>query len=147
MFQDTAASDYKYNLFVKRVSELNLVWGLENEDGWASSHSNDYEGIEIILFWFGRTYATACAKDNWSSYKAKSIPLAEFLESWCIGMANDNTMIGTNWDPNMFGKEINTLTIALEIATLLKINKCDTSFLEYDDIDDFIVKLKQALIY
>jgi hypothetical protein len=145
MFQDTATIDYRYNFFIKRVIEMNLVWGLENEDGWATSSSNENEDIGVIPFWSDRAYANACAKDHWTNYAPTSIPLAEFLENWCVGMANDNTLIGVNWDANMFGKEVNALNLALKILRLLKISNVNIAFLEYNDVDDFIEKLNHSL--
>jgi hypothetical protein len=83
MIQDPVAFDYKYKLFIETVVNTGLVWGLQNEDGWASSYSNEYEDVEVLPFWSHSAYAKACSSNDWENYKPTSIPLAEFLENWC----------------------------------------------------------------
>lgn len=137
MLQDITTIENKYKSFVERVAASKLVWGLKNKEGWANSHSNDNEEISIIPFWSDRAYAKACARDDWKNYSATEIPLAEFLESWCAGMAENETLVGTNWDANMFGKESNALAVAFDILNRLKENNSTITFREYSTIDEF----------
>ena len=145
MLQDAGFSNYRYDIFIKRVVVKKFVWGLQSEEGWATSYSNENEDIDVLPFWSDEAYASACAKDNWTEYQAASIPLAEFLENWCVGIANENKLIGVNWDTNMFGKEVNALSLALEILKLLKIDNVNIPFFEFKDIDDFIETLNHSL--
>ena len=41
--------DY-YEEFVDEVLDADLTWGLQNEAGWASCESNDFEERQVILF-------------------------------------------------------------------------------------------------
>jgi hypothetical protein len=117
--------------------------GVEKQEGWANSHSNDNEEISIIPFRSDRAYAKACAHDDWKNYSATEIPLAEFLESWCVGMAENKTLVGANWDVNMFGKESDALVVAFDILTLLKENNSTIRFRDYSSIDEFITDISE----
>lgn len=138
MLQDTATIEYKYNLFIERTAASKLVWGLKNKEGWANSTANDDEETDVVPFWSDRAYAKACARDDWKGYLPVSIPLAEFLESWCTGMAEQATLAGVNWDANMFGMEVDALDLALEVLSQLKAMQSAITFLNYKSIDEFI---------
>jgi len=145
MLQDTAANDSKYQLFIEKATASKLVWGLKNKKGWANSESNDDEEIAVVPLWSDRAYAKACAKDDWRDYTATEIPLPEFLESWCTDMADGDILAGINWDTNMFGKEINALTLALDILKQLKAIDSAIKFRDYNSIDEFIREIQEAI--
>ncbi|QKG58758.1 DUF2750 domain-containing protein [Hymenobacter sp. BRD128] len=115
MVQDAITVEAKYQKFVERICVSETVWGLQSEAGWAVSESNDFEDTELLPFWSDRAYAAACAKNEWSTYIPTPIPLAEFLESWCVGIYNDGGLIATNMDVNMFGREVEPLELILEV--------------------------------
>ncbi len=142
MLQDIATIENRYKYFIERVAASKLVWGLKNKNGWANSHAIDNEEIGVIPFWPDRAYAKACARDDWRGYSAVEIPLAEFLESWCVGMADDETLAGVNWDQNMFGKESDALDLALDVLIQLKETNSVISFQNYSDINEFIDQIK-----
>jgi hypothetical protein len=142
MLQDISTIENKYHLFIERAAASKLIWGLKSKQGWANSNSTENEEITVIPFWSDRAYAKACARDDWKGYSATEIPLAEFLESWCIGMAENETLVGTNWDANMFGKENDALDIALDILNRLKDMGSSIMFRDYSNIDEFIAEIK-----
>lgn len=142
MLQDTATTESKYNLFIERVVASKSVWGLQNKKGWANSYSNDSEEVDVIPFWSDRAYAKVCAIDDWKSFTATSILLSDFLEYWCVGMAEDNALAGINWDANMFGKEVSASELAIEILNRLKAIDSAIEFMEYSSIDELIAKIK-----
>lgn len=141
MLQDTATIESKYQVFINRVAATKLVWALKNKDGWANSHSNGNEDDDIIPFWSDRAYAKVCARDEWRGYLAVEIPLAEFLESWCVGMAENETLAGINWDANMFGKESDALSLALDILNQLNAIDSAIVFRNYTSINEFITEI------
>ncbi|MES2107662.1 MAG: DUF2750 domain-containing protein [Bacteroidota bacterium] len=145
MLQDIAIIDSKYKLFIERVAASKLVWGLKNKKGWANSESNDNEEIAIIPFWSDRAYAKACAKDDWKDYSATEIPLADFLEGWCIEMADEAIWVGVNWDTNMFGKEIDASTLALDVLNQLKLIQSAIKFSDYNSIEQFIAEIQETI--
>jgi hypothetical protein len=143
MLQDIATIENKYKSFIERVTASKLVWGLKNKSGWANSNSIDNEETVVIPFWSDRAYAKTCARDDWKNYSATEIPLAEFLESWCVGMVENETLVGTNWDVNMFGKESDALVVAFDILNRLKENDSTITFTDYSSIDEFITDISE----
>jgi len=144
MLKDTTAIDLKYKLFIEKVAGSKLVWGLKNKEGWANTYANENEEIDVIPFWSDRAYAKACARDEWKGYSPAEIPLAEFLEIWCIEMAGAETLAGINWDANMFGKETDALELAFDILTQLKEIKSAIKLKNYSGLDEFIDSINES---
>lgn len=99
-------SKRRYENFIKRVAENKIVWGLENEDGWCVSESNEYEDAVVMLFWSDEAYARQCAVEEWSHYKPSSIPLDTFMNNWLNGLNDDGLLVGLNWNAKLIGLEI-----------------------------------------
>ena len=144
MLQNTSTIEYKHQKFIERVVDFGVVWGLQSDEGFAISESNDFEDAEVIPFWSEKAYAKAVAKEAWEYYLPTSMPLAEFLENWLVGMHNDGLLVGTNWDPNMFGKEIEPLDLAIEIAAQIVMKGKDLELTKYKNIADFHTQVKRA---
>jgi hypothetical protein len=145
MLQNTTTLESRYSLFIAKVAASKIVWGLENKKGWANSHAADNEETTVVPFWSERAYAKACAKDDWRDYTAAEIPLVDFLESWCLGMADDELLAGINWDANMFGNEVEPFKLAVDILEQLKVIKSAIKFKNHGSIDDFIADIKLSL--
>jgi hypothetical protein len=144
MLQDTATIESQYRLFVEKTAATKMVWGLMSKEGWANSHSADNEDITVIPFWSDRAYAKACARDDWRSFTPTAIPLADFLENWCLGMAEDGTLVGANWDAKMLGKESDAIAVVLDILNRIKEINSTISFKNYSSIDELIADINQA---
>nr|DAH99192.1 MAG TPA: Protein of unknown function (DUF2750) [Caudoviricetes sp.] len=145
MLQDTATTESKYKLFIEKTAASKLVWALKSKNGWANSHSNDSEDVDVIPFWSDRAYAKACARDDWKGYLPVEIPLAEFLENWCMEMADNEVLAGINWDANMFGKESTALALAVDILEQLNSINSAISFKNYSSINEFITEISESL--
>lgn len=143
MSEDTAV-DAKYKQFVEQATAAKLVWGLKDKQGWANTDSGAEEEGDVIPFWSDKAYAKASARDEWKKYLPVAIPLAEFLESWCVEMAENGVFAGTNWDANMFGKEANALELALDILEQAVASGTELKFLNYDSADAFIAEIRTA---
>jgi hypothetical protein len=145
MLQDIATTESQYKLFIEKAAASKLVWALKSKTGWANSHSNDSEEVDVIPFWSDRAYAKICARDDWKGYLPVEIPLAEFLESWCIEMADNEVLAGINWDANMFGKESTALNLAIDILEQLNSINSAISFKNYSSINQFITEISESL--
>lgn len=140
----------KHEKFVKQVCETTIVYGLESEDGFATSSSNDFEDedgepVGIICFWSEKALAKSCAKDDWKGYETTEIDLAEFIENWCIGIDNDELLVGTNFDQNMFGFEVEGYELILELVEELKKNKKELEFQKFENLEDLETQIKEAM--
>ncbi|ESU24657.1 hypothetical protein FLJC2902T_31890 [Flavobacterium limnosediminis JC2902] len=150
MFKNHIDIRLKHEKFIKKVCETNIVYGLESEDGFATSSSNDLEDedgepIGIICFWSEKALANSCVKNNWEEYKPTEINLAEFIENWCIGIDNDGLLIGTNFDQNMFGHEVEGYELILELIDELKKNKKELEFQKFENLADLETQIKEVL--
>ena len=145
MSQDTAAIESKYHLFIERVAATKLVWALTSKQGWANSHAQHDEEVGVVPFWSDRALAKICARDDWRSFTPTEIPLAEFLENWCVGMAENGTLAGVNWDATMIGKEADTLNVALDILNRLSAINSAITFKNYSSINEFITEISEPL--
>ena len=117
MLNLTAAAKEQHNRFVERVRASGLVWGLRSADGWAMAPSNDEdEDGDVIPFWSDRAYAARCAVDEWAEYEPESIPLEAFLEAWLPGMSEDGTLVGTNWNAQLTGAEVDPMDLREELT-------------------------------
>ena len=58
------------------------------------------------------------------------------MENWCIGMENDGILIGTEFDQNMFGYELEPLNMILELVSELRNRNKDCNFKKFKGILD-----------
>lgn len=150
MFKNQIDIRLKHEKFIKKVCETNIVYGLENEYGFATSGSNEYEDeegepTEIICFWSEELLAKVCAKNEWKEYKPALVNLNDFIENWCIGIHNDGLLIGTNFDHHMFGNEIEGYNLILELIDELKKTKKELKFQKFNNIEDLEFQIKKIL--
>ncbi len=145
MQEQNANQEAGYREFIKQVVETEKVWGLSEGDIWATSNSNEYEETEVILFWSNEASAKACASDEWEGYTAESLPVAEFLENWCVGMYDDGLLVGPNWTTELQGREIDPLVIALEVVQELKHSNKEIELERYESLSDLEEQIIDAL--
>jgi len=143
MSQVTDIIESKYNQFVERVAATKLVWGLKSKTGWANTESAEDDEVAVIPFWSERAYAKICARDDWKSYSPTEVPLSIFLEDWCMGMAENDTLAGINWDANMLGKELDALELIVDVLNRLKVINSAIKFVNYSSIDEFIAEISE----
>lgn len=150
MLQNSISVKNRHRKFINEVVENKIVWGLKSKDGFATSSSNDYvnekeEPLEIICFWSNRKLASVCGKKYWKEYQPSEIELSVFLENWCVGTYNDNSLIGTNFDWNLFGQENEPLELIIEITTALKERNEELGFKKFKNIDDIANQAKNIM--
>ncbi|MEP0265405.1 DUF2750 domain-containing protein [Dokdonia sp.] len=150
MLQDAILLEKRHQRFIKTVCESEIVYGLKNRKGFATSssiHDEDDQGnpIGMICFWANRALAKSCITDGWRRYKVIEIPLSDFMENWCIGMENDGLLIGTEFDKNMFGFEAKPLELLLELSTELTVLGKDVTFKKFNGITDLKKQVQSIL--
>ncbi len=150
MFQDSITVKNRHVRFVKTVCETEIVYGLENVEGYATSSSIHYEDeneapIGLICFWSEKALAKSCIKSGWLNYKITEVKLSKFIEDWCVGMENDGLLVGTNFDQNMFGFEAEPLELILELINELQKNGKELNFRKYNDISDLKIQVERLI--
>lgn len=128
MLQDSIILKSRYERFIKKVCETGIVYGLESDEGYATSSSNktedkNRESVGLICFWSEKALANSCVKDEWGEYQVTGIPLSEFIENWCEGMNSDGFFVGINFDHNMYGYEAAPLELIERLEKELKQKK------------------------
>jgi hypothetical protein len=146
MSKEKTSEEIIHDLFVKKICETGTVWGLENDNGFAMSSSADYEDasgepLESICFWSDITLAKVCLKDEWAGYSTAKIELGDFLEHWCVGMANDGLVIGIDFDQNLIGYEIDPLLLVIDVYQELKNQGKEITLTDYLDLDELVKEI------
>lgn len=141
MFKDQIDIQLKYEKFIKKTCETGIVYGLESDEGFATSSSNEFEdeegnAVPLLCFWSEKALAQSCIKEDWEKYRVVEIALPDFFENWCVGMHNDALLAGINFDQNMFGYEAEPIELLLELITESRQNKRHIPLLKYKDLDD-----------
>lgn len=150
MLQNSIVVRKRHEKFLEELISNKVVWALQATEGFATSSSNTFEdrdgnSIKMICFWSNKKLAKVCARGAWKAYSPTEISLDRFLEDWCIGMYYDQLLIGTNFDWNMFGFEIEPLELAFEIIEKLKAKDLKIDFKKYDDMEDFEQRIKDNI--
>ena len=83
--------------FVRKVVDLEKVWGLESE-GWATAETSD--GQVVIPFWPEKELAELCAVSEWKGYVPSEIALSIFTQKWLSGMEVDRILPAIFPTPN-----------------------------------------------
>ena len=115
MLKLEAAANEQHQRFVTRVVAGREVWGLKSDNGWCTAPSNHQADRLVMPFWSHRAYAARCAKAEWDCYEPTQIPLELFLLRWLPGMHRDLLLVGTNWDANLCGDEVEAQVLNAEI--------------------------------
>jgi len=150
MLQDSIVIEKRHKKFIKTVCKSGIVYGLKNEDGFATSSSVQYEDeneepIGLICFWAEKAFAKSCIKDDWDEYLITEIQLSDFMENWCVGMRNDGLLVGTEFDQNMFGYESEPLELVLDLILELKNLGRELEFQKFNGLDDFAEQIKAVV--
>lgn len=148
MIQDIVAQQEKHEAFIKKICETELVFGLENKVGFATLDSANYEDengkpMPVMCFWSEENKAQSCAKDKWKSYQPSSIKLASFIEEWCVGIYNEGLLVGTDFDENKIGNELDALELILEIVDELLSQKKELEFQKFENLADLEAQIRE----
>lgn len=145
MTDNTAFAEEQHKKFIQQAVANGEIWGLDHEEeGTAMSASSDDEDTGIVPFWSNKAAAQACAKDGWAKYELFSLDLPLFLEQTVIQLSNDELIIGTNWDPAMYGMEVHPIELALELVDELKAQKKKITFRHYESLAEYEQMTREA---
>jgi hypothetical protein len=98
--------------FISEVRASGLVWGLQSDHGWAVCESEEYEDTDVYPFWSDEAGARVHASGDWSEYRTASLDLDLFIDTWLAGMSEDGVLVGTNWDADLSGLEVEPVDLA-----------------------------------
>lgn len=103
--------------FFKEVAESNCVSSVRDEGGFPAPLTA--EGVRSMPFWSKRSRAekVVASVAAYSGMTVVEIPLADFLERWLPGLAEDGQLIGINWSgPHATGYDLTPGEVADRIG-------------------------------
>ncbi len=110
-----SSSNAQYQAFIQGISESQQVWGLQSEEGWLVCASSDFENTEVMPFWVSREDAVKHCNEEWTEYEPAMVALAEFAGAWLAELDEEGILIGTNWDDQLEGPEMEPSQIVQDL--------------------------------
>lgn len=115
MNDEVTPAEENHDRFVRDVRDCGLVWGLKSDQGWAVCESNEYEDTDVYPFWSDEAAARVHCRDDWADFTPASLALDLFIDTWLAGMSEDGVLVGTNWDEELSGLELEPNDLAREL--------------------------------
>ncbi|WP_341502440.1 DUF2750 domain-containing protein [Gallaecimonas sp. GXIMD4217] len=110
-----SSSNAQYKAFLDAIHQGQQVWGLQSEEGWLVCASSDFENTEVMPFWSSKEGAERHCNEEWTAYEASAVPLAEFAGAWLAELDEEGILIGTDWDADLEGPEIEPSTVVRDL--------------------------------
>lgn len=139
----------RYRNFIKTVCETDIVYALQNHEGFAMASSVQYgdefdQPVGILCFWAIHGRANSCIINQWADYSITEISLTEFIETWGVGMENDGILAGIGFDQKMFGYEAKPLDLILDLVAEIKATKKNITLQKFENLTDLEEQAKIA---
>ena len=80
--------------------------------------------------------AQACQKEEWKEYTVSEIPLAEFMEDWCLSMYQDDIVAGIDFSQDLYGYEETPMELLKTLIAEVEANEVALSFNGFTSLDD-----------
>ena len=109
--------DENYHLFIEEAFATGCVWGLEGDDGFALCPSIFSDDVDVLPLWSQPEYAQVHCVDEWQQYRVVPIALDELLDDWLVGLHEEVTMVGPNWNAQLEGDEVEPLDMLEDFET------------------------------
>lgn len=116
---DHEGLDPAYAAFLDAAVQGGLVWGLEDEQGWALVPSEAVPECDVLPLWADAGTAAACACDDWADFTPQAIPLDALLQDWLPGMAADGLLVGVAWTSELEGVEAPPLELQADLEAAI----------------------------
>lgn len=141
----------QYNKFIDKIIQTKVIYTLIKEDEVAYCLSNVYDteqGEQALVFsyWSEEKKAQLCQKEEWKDYKIIQISLAEFIEGWCLGMAQEGIIGGIDFDEQLFGYEATALELLNDLIVKIEKKRQKITFKAFSsvqDLKDYIEETQQ----
>lgn len=81
----------RYQHFIARIADTQVVYGLRTEEGWVSACGDD--GVEGMPVWPHPAYALECATGEWAGATPAEIDVYDFVDDWLPAMASQGIKV------------------------------------------------------
>ena len=138
--------------FIDTIIKQNKVFSLTLDEGFAMTLSNafvddDDNQMELFCFWSDLKMAQKSIKDEWEDYQISTISLSTFLEDWCIGLSNENYVIGLDFDEKLVGVEGDSLELLIDISKILIDKSIEVNFEKFKSVQEILDYAEKAIEY
>jgi Protein of unknown function (DUF2750). len=116
MSQLTSDLNANYELLLTQARETGVLWGLQFGEDWVVCDSNDFAETDVLPLWSSEEAARAHCVEEWSDYSPVAIDLEIFFDEWVNDLGEDGVLIGTNWNDDLDGLEVDPLELAKDLA-------------------------------
>ena len=88
-----------FSTFLAEAKLSQTFWALQDKtsEGWVILDSINFENTDVMPLWSNNALATSHCIDEWQDYIPVQISVADWLEFWVEDLAQDNIVIGVNW--------------------------------------------------
>ncbi|MDX1320943.1 MAG: DUF2750 domain-containing protein [Oceanospirillum sp.] len=108
--------DDNHSLFIEEIRFNGELWGIESEDGWVVVDSQEFEETDVIPFWSDKEDAEAHCVEEWADYQVSKVEIEDFVQEWLPELDADGVLVGSNWNAELEGLEIEPLQLAEALA-------------------------------
>ena len=109
-------NDPVFQGFISEARTSGQVYVLAHGEDLLVVESVDFEDTDVMPFWSNIEQAQIHCTEEWAEYKPEAIPLEIFVEGWLKEMYEDGVIIGTNWDIDLNGPEVEPREILEALA-------------------------------
>jgi len=95
-----------YQRFIDEANQLEIVWNLQSDSGFAICESSEFDDKQVMPFWSLEKDAKALCVGDWANYQPNPIRIDDFIDAWLHGLEGDEIYIGINWNVDLEGVEI-----------------------------------------
>ncbi|MGG7074453.1 DUF2750 domain-containing protein [Campylobacter sp. 9BO] len=146
-----ATLEVRYKNFITNIAKNEIVYALRDPKSgtYANCPSNEFQSddgpaCEVVVFFSSQTLAKACAKQEWAEYEICGFDLAEFLESWCASISQNNAVLGIDFDANLYGFEADALELVLDVIEELKRQEKSIELQDFESLDELKEQVKSC---
>lgn len=106
--------------FIQTVKSTQHIWALHDKasDGWVILDSINFENTDVMPLWSSEQLASKHCTDEWQDYSPVKISVADWLEFWVEDLAEDNVMIGVDWQGDEEYLEIELAEFSQKVAEI-----------------------------
>ncbi len=109
-------NDPVFQGFIAEARSNGVVWVLAHGEDLLVVESVDFEDTDVMPFWSNEEAAKWHCSEEWADYHAEPVTLDMFCDGWLKEMYEDGVLIGTNWDSELNGPEVEPREILEALA-------------------------------
>jgi hypothetical protein len=100
------SANIRYEYFIKRVVDSELVWGLY-QNGWTVTE--DDNGNKLLPLWPNKDFAKHCAIGEWENCSVRSMDLYECIDEFLMQLKNDG------YKPSIFYNNYDSAVLEVDV--------------------------------